>query len=101
VREFIKLDIEKKQTEMEEDISDTEIMVQNDEIYDIDAFKVFKTEIQTIFDTYSVPVDGEKCVDINDLLRLKNPEVRRAVDRLNWLCEDLNFEGNKGRYRIT
>jgi hypothetical protein len=44
VREFIKLDIEKKQTEME-DMSDTEIMVQNDEIYDYEAFKLFKHEI--------------------------------------------------------
>ena len=27
--------------------------------------------------------------------------MRRAVDRLNWLCEDLNYEGSAGRYRIN
>lgn len=51
-------------------MSDTEIMVQNDEIYDYESFKVFKTEIQTIFETYATDTDGEKCVDLNELLRL-------------------------------
>lgn len=37
VREFIKKDIEKKQADQEE-FSDTEIVVQNDEIYDYEAF---------------------------------------------------------------
>lgn len=54
-----------------------------------------------MFDCYAEPYKGEKCLDMGHMNKLQNPDVKPRVERLNWLINDMQFEGVYGPNKIT
>lgn len=54
-----------------------------------------------MFECYAEVYKNEKCLDMSHMIKLQNPDVVKHVERLQWLINDMQYEGVYGSDKIT